>query len=219
MTDGSGRTVPRETVPEPPDAARTVFGERLPQASAYVAWLAEAGIQRGLLGPREVPRLWERHVLNCAVVAELTEDSESVADIGSGAGLPGIPMALARPDLRMVLVEPMMRRADFLHETVERLGLSSVSVLRARAEEVVQEVAFDVATARAVAKLDRLAAWCMPLLRPGGRMLALKGASVHDELRDIGGRLRAAGASSWTVETVGSNVLDPATVVAVVAKK
>lgn len=215
MTDGSDWLVSRKTDMGPPAGAEAVFGARLPTAEHYVDWLADAGIERGVIGPREVPRLWERHVLNCAVVSELIDADESVVDIGSGAGLPGVALAIARPDLDIVLVEPMGRRVDFLRETVSLLGLESVSVKRVRAEDFVPAQRFDVAVARAVAKLSQLASWSAPLLRPGGRLLALKGRSVHDELR-AAAALRRAGATSWTVETVGEDVIDPATVVAVV---
>ncbi|NED95469.1 16S rRNA (guanine(527)-N(7))-methyltransferase RsmG [Phytoactinopolyspora alkaliphila] len=218
MRDGPGSSVSRETGGAPP-AAETVFGERLPLARRYVSWLTGAGIERGLIGPREVPRIWERHVLNCAVVAELVGRGRRVADIGSGAGLPGLAMAISRPDLTMVLIEPMLRRADYLQEVVEDLGLESVSVVRSRAEHYMAPEPFDVVTARAVAKLSALAEWSMPLLRPGGTLLALKGQSVHEELRGSEKALRRADAERWSVESAGSDVLNPATVVAVVTKR
>lgn len=170
--------------PDPVDLAELVFGDVLPLAARYAAWLANAGVERGLIGPREVPRLWERHLLNCAVVGELLHARERVVDVGSGAGLPGIPLALVRPDCTYVLLEPLQRRAAFLTEVVADLGLESyVSVLRARAEEVARSgETYDVAVARAVAPLDRLAAWCLPLLRPGGRVLALKGERAAGEV-------------------------------------
>ncbi|AYY15108.1 16S rRNA (guanine(527)-N(7))-methyltransferase RsmG [Actinobacteria bacterium YIM 96077] len=216
MTGDYQDEVSRETVGEPPPAARVVFGARLELARQYTEWLADAGIERGLIGPREVPRLWERHVLNCGVVADLVDTNESVADVGSGAGLPGIPMAIARSDVSVTLIEPMQRRIRFLEETVDLLGLDHVTVVRARAQDHVPPEPFDVVTARAVTKLADLAAWSSSLLRPGGRLMALKGASVHDELRQAVKTLRRLGASSWTVETVGDGVVDQATVVAVV---
>ncbi|WP_207781939.1 16S rRNA (guanine(527)-N(7))-methyltransferase RsmG [Phytoactinopolyspora limicola] len=200
----------------PPAAAAEIYGERLPIAQRYAEWLAVAGIERGLLGPREVSRLWDRHLLNCVVISELIGRSKLVADVGAGAGLPGIALAIARPDLRLVLIEPMLRRADFLRETVALLGLQSVDVVRSRAEEYRAPEPFDVVTARAVAKIGQLFRWSVPLLRPGGRLLALKGESVRDELRTAADDLRKAGASSWSVESVGRNVVDPATLVAVV---
>ena len=141
-------------------------------------------MRRGLIGPREVPRLWERHLLNCAVLGELLPEGASLCDVGSGAGLPGIPLALARPDVRITLLEPLLRRTTFLDEVVRQLGLENVTVLRGRAEEMVGKLPpVDVVTARAVAPLDRLAGWGLPLLRPYGEMLALKGDTAEQELR------------------------------------
>jgi 16S rRNA (guanine527-N7)-methyltransferase len=195
-----------------------VFGERVALAQRYVTWLTGPGIERGLLGPREAPRIWERHLLNCAVVAEFVGNDHVVADVGSGAGLPGVAMAIARPDLRVVLIEPMLRRAEFLLEVVEDLALDSVTVARCRAEDYEGSERFDVVTARAVAKLSTLAEWSMPLLKPGGVLLALKGQSVHDELNASEKALRRVGAETWTVRAAGRDVLDPATVVAVITK-
>lgn len=162
-----------------PEAAREVFGARLPLAEAYAGWLVGAGIERGLLGPREADRVWERHLLNCASIVGMLPAGATVADIGSGAGLPGIPLAIARPDLRVTLIEPLLRRATFLEEVRADLGLD-VQVRRARAEEVTDQ--FDVLVSRAVAPLDRLARWCAPLLAPGGLLLAIKGSSAAEEV-------------------------------------
>jgi 16S rRNA (guanine527-N7)-methyltransferase len=200
--------------PEPPEpAARRVFGDRLALAGRYAELLATDGVVRGLIGPREAPRLWERHLLNCAVVGEIIEKESSVLDVGSGAGLPGIVLAVARPDLAITLVEPMARRTAFLTETVSSLGLTgTVRVVRARAEEYSGPAA-DVVTARAVAPLDRLAAWCLPLAAPGGRLLALKGVSAADEVaahRVAVGRL---GGEAPVIRYCGAEVLDPPTTV------
>ena len=163
--------------------ARGVFGiERLPLVERYAGWLADAGVVRGLIGPREVPRLWDRHLLNSALVADAIRDGALVCDIGSGAGLPGLPIALARPDLRVTLVEPLLRRATFLSEVVEDLGLSHVEVVRARAEELHGQRTFDVVTSRAVAPLERLLSWSLPLVAPSGHILALKGTSAAEEV-------------------------------------
>jgi len=198
-------SAPREAVTASP------FGDRLPLAVRYEEWLAGAGIERGLLGPREVPRLWERHILNSVALAPLLRDGERVVDVGSGAGLPGIPLALARPECSFVLLEPLARRAAFLTEVVDDLGLApQVSVVRGRAEEVVRSPErYDVAVARAVAPLDRLAAWCLPLLRPGGRLLALKGDRAEEEVA-------AAPRLGATVERLGD---PPATVVTIRRKE
>ena len=190
-----------------PDAAPAVFGAALPSVQAYAGLLAGAGVERGLLGPREAPRLWERHLLNCAGLSELIEDGSVVLDLGSGAGLPGIVLALLRPQIQLVLVEPLLRRATFLTEVVQTLGLRTVVVRRARAEELHGAVEVDVVTARAVAPLERLGGWAMPLLRPGGRLLALKGEQAQAELDAALPVLRRVGAASADVVQVGSVTL------------
>ncbi|MFN3338948.1 MAG: 16S rRNA (guanine(527)-N(7))-methyltransferase RsmG [Dietzia sp.] len=194
------------TPPVPPNGARTVFGDRLDLAVRYVEILATAGLERGLMGPRERPRLWDRHVLNSAAAAGGLVDGESVVDIGSGAGLPGIPLALARPDLRVTLVEPLLRRATFLQEVVDELGLD-IRVIRGRAEEkdvIARAGGADVVTSRAVAPLSKLAGWSAPLLRPGGRMVALKGASAADEVERDGRVLRKLGFEHVHIEVVAA---------------
>ena len=207
--------VSRETPPVP-DVARGVFGVALEQAVEYANLLATEGELRGLIGPREVPRLWERHLLNCAVVAEAIPEDATVADIGSGAGLPGLVLAIRRPDLRMTLIEPMARRTDFLSEAVEHVGLSNVVVRRARAEEVVEdgEARFEVVTSRAVAPLDRLTRWSMPLVADGGVVLAMKGSSATDEVASHWAAVRRAGGLPPEVLQVGADVLEaPVTLV------
>jgi 16S rRNA (guanine527-N7)-methyltransferase len=203
-------------VPETPSVAAAVFGPNLERAERYARILAGAGIERGLLGPAEVPRLWERHLLNSAAVAELVGDDETVADVGSGAGLPGIPLALARPSARVTLIEPLLRRADFLSEVADDLGLD-VAVVRGRAEErdVHQRVGeMDVVTSRAVASLDKLAKWSLPLLREGGRMLALKGDRAEEEINAHLRAMNSWGAVDVGVVKCGVNYLSPpATVV------
>lgn len=173
-----------------PATAVEVFGERLPLVEAYVEWLCGAGIARGLLGPREADRAWTRHVMNCAAVAPLLPAGARVADVGSGAGLPGIPLALARPDARLTLIEPLQRRVRFLTDVQADLGLD-VEIVQARADAVT--AVFDVVVSRAVAPLDRLAAWCLPLLRDGGTLLAIKGSSAVDELALHGPALSRSG--------------------------
>jgi 16S rRNA (guanine527-N7)-methyltransferase len=203
-------------VPETPSVAAAVFGERLELAERYAGILAGAGIERGILGPGEVPRLWDRHVLNSAAVAELVEDDETVADVGSGAGLPGIPLALARPSARVFLVEPLLRRAEFLKEVVDDMGLDVV-VVRGRAEDgdVRRELGeMDAVTSRAVASLDKLARWSLPLLREGGRMLAMKGDRAEDEVVEHRRVLSSLGAVDIGVVKCGVDYLTPpATVV------
>jgi len=197
-------------LPPAPEQAPEVFGDRFADAVRYAELLAEAGVQRGLIGPREVPRLWERHLLNCAVLSEVVPAGVSVCDVGSGAGLPGIPLALVREDLKITLLEPLLRRTNFLTEVVELLGLDHVTVVRGRAEEVMGKLPpVHVVTARAVAPLDRLAAWGIPLLRPYGEMLALKGDTAEEELKSAATALTKLGAVETSILHVGEGVVDP----------
>jgi len=199
----------------PAEAAR-IFGPGLGVARRYAEVLAGDGVERGLIGPREVDRIWDRHLLNCAAVAELLEPGERVVDIGSGAGLPGLPLAIARPDLRVILVEPMLRRSEFLFEVVAGLGLD-VEVVRGRAEEGSVRARVgptDTVASRAVAALDKLTAWSLPLLRPGGRMLALKGERAAAEVREHRRVMASLGAVDVKVVRCGVKYLTPpATVV------
>jgi 16S rRNA (guanine527-N7)-methyltransferase len=197
-------------------AAQRVFAARLPLAVRYVEHLASSGIERGLIGPREVPRLWARHVLNCAVVADLIADGASVADVGSGAGLPGLTLALARPDLHVTLIEPLERRVAWLEEVVEDLELDNVEILRARAESAVGKVTCDVVTARAVSALKGLAELTIPLLGGRGTLLAIKGRSAAEEVGEAARVIRRLGGVETTVLTAGEGVLEePTTVVRV----
>lgn len=192
------------------------FGDRLTAVERYVDLLAGPAIQRGLLGPREVPRIWERHVLNCAVIQDAIPPRSAVVDVGSGAGLPGVVLSIVRPDLDLTLVEPLLRRSVFLTEVVAELRLTNVAVVRARAEDLHGKIGADVVTARAVAPLDRLARWTLPLLEPEGVLLAMKGSSVRDELAAAAGALTALGAAWWRVDEYGAGVVDPPSLVAVV---
>ncbi|MFE6777082.1 16S rRNA (guanine(527)-N(7))-methyltransferase RsmG [Streptomyces sp. NPDC057702] len=199
-----------EGLPPAPEAAREVFGDRFPEVVRYAELLADMGVTRGLIGPREVPRLWERHLLNCAVLSEAVAEDVTVCDVGSGAGLPGIPLALTRPDLRITLLEPLLRRTNFLQEVVELLGLDHVTVVRGRAEEVLGKLPpVHVVTARAVAPLDRLAGWGVPLLRPYGEMLALKGDTAEEELKAARAALSKLGVVETSVLQVGEGIVDP----------
>ncbi|WP_226361464.1 16S rRNA (guanine(527)-N(7))-methyltransferase RsmG [Pseudonocardia sp. ICBG1142] len=198
-----------------PEVAEKVFGDRTGLAVRYVEHLATSGIERGLIGPRERDRLWDRHVLNCAVLGEVVPADARVADVGSGAGLPGIPLALARPDLRIVLIEPLARRVEWLDEVLTDLGLD-IAVERGRAEErpvLRRWEGADVVTARAVGPLARLAGICLPLLRQGGAMLVLKGASAPDEIARDAAAVRALGGGEPRIHEAGAGVVDPLTTV------
>ncbi|HEX2773135.1 MAG TPA: 16S rRNA (guanine(527)-N(7))-methyltransferase RsmG [Micromonosporaceae bacterium] len=201
-----------------------MFGDRLPLAHAYAHLLAPEGVVRGLIGPREAPRIWDRHLLNCAAVAELLPAGARVVDVGSGAGLPGLVLALSRPDISMILIEPLARRAAFLVEAVDRLTLGgSVTVLRARAEEAANQPdgppLVEVVTARAVAPLDRLVAWCLPLAEVGGRMLALKGSSAAEEVGQHERAVERAGGSAPVIRHCGVGLIDPPTTVVEVVRQ
>lgn len=203
--------VSRET---PPPEAAGVFSSHLPAIEAYVDLLATEGVTRGLIGPREVPRLWSRHIMNSAAVLPRVPPGATVADVGTGAGLPGLVWAIARPDLTVSLIEPLLRRTRFLDEAVTQLGLDNVTVVRARAEEVKET--FDVVTSRAVANLDKLGRWCMPLVRkPGGVMLALKGQSAAEEVQVATATLHRIGARTIVVQTYPNGDEVPTTVVEV----
>lgn len=215
--DDGGPSEPsaRLVVPTVEEVAQRLFGPRLGLARTYADILSTDGVERGLVGPHEAVRIWERHVLNCAVLAELLAPSESVVDIGSGAGLPGVVLALARPDLQVALVEPLLRRAEFLTELVERLDLD-VRVLRGRAEDRTArgEVGgVDVVTARAVAPLGQLMAWCLPLARTGGRVLAMKGRTAAEELVRDQARIARLGGTGLRVRECGVGIVDPTALV------
>lgn len=218
----------RELVPDSVPRGTVLGAEPLPAWCAsrwptavaglrrYAGWLATAGVERGLLGPREAPRLWRRHVLNCAVAVDVAPLGATVIDVGSGAGLPGLAWALVRPDLTVTLVEPLQRRVDFLAEVVEDLQVADrVGIRHNRAEDLAGQVLADVVTSRAVAPWSRLAGWCLPLVAPGGVVAALKGASAHDELAAAAADLRRAGAGDTTVLAYGADVLDQPTLVVI----
>ncbi len=228
--DSETSTVPsaRDAVlpPELAEAARSLFGDRLELAAAYAELLVTDGVVRGLIGPREAPRIWDRHLLNCAAVAERIPEGATVIDVGSGAGLPGMVLAIARPDLRVTLVEPLARRTAFLIEAVEGLGLTRmVRVFRGRAEEAAagpgggDPFSADVVTARAVAPLDRLASWCLPLTVRGGRLVALKGSSAAEEIAEHAATVERLGGGEPTVHRCGVDVIDPPTTVVEIVRE
>ncbi|MEO3759744.1 16S rRNA (guanine(527)-N(7))-methyltransferase RsmG [Mycobacterium sp. B14F4] len=213
--------VKHSEAPATPKAAGALFGSHLEHAERYASILAGAGVERGLIGPREVDRLWDRHVLNSAAVGELMPRAARVADIGSGAGLPGIPLAMVRPDLKVTLIEPLLRRSDFLHEVVDELGLE-VAVVRGRAEEpaVREQVGeMDAVVSRAVASLDKLTRWSMPLLRADGLMFAMKGERAEEEIRDHRRVMTSLGAADVRVMRCGADYLDPPATVVVARRQ
>jgi 16S rRNA (guanine527-N7)-methyltransferase len=197
-----------------PQEAAVLFGDALPAAVAYADLLTGPGVDRGLVGPAEAVRIWDRHLLNCAVVADLVPAQCVLADLGSGAGLPGIVLALLRPEAEVLLVESMARRVAFLTECVQTLGLPRVRVIRGRAEDLAGEISADIVTARAVAPLGKLAGWAIGLCRPGGTVLAIKGASAPSEVSESRSVLHQLGVRDLAVLQVGSEMVDPpATVV------
>jgi len=201
-------------VPEPPEGATSVFGPSLRDAEAYARILGTRGVEWGVIGPREVPRLWDRHLLNCAVLTELIDvGCRTLADIGSGAGLPGIVLAMLLPQVRVTLVEPLERRVKFLTECVVELNLGNVAVVRSRAEDLAGKLAVDVVTARAVAPLDRLVPLAAGLVRRGGVVLAVKGSGAGEELAKAQPALRRIGARGAEVLRAGHGKVSPATTV------
>lgn len=202
------------------EAARSIFGERLVLAERFVEHLATSGLERGLLGPRELPRLWDRHVLNCAVIAELIPSQARVADVGSGAGLPGLALAIARPDATFVLIEPLERRVNWLREVTDDLALDNVEIFRGRAEQAVGKYDVNIVTARAVSALPGLASLTIPLLEGDGEVLAIKGRSAGEEVEKAAKVIRRLGGKSTSVRSVGGNLLDePTTVVRIVVER
>lgn len=195
--------------PAAPTGARGVFAGSLAAAEQFADLLAHEATLRGLIGPREVPRLWDRHLLNCAVITELMPQGSTVCDIGSGAGLPGIVLAIRRPDLQLTLVEPLLRRTTFLDLVVSTMELTNVFVRRGRAEELHGEAVFDVVTSRAVAPMERLSRWSLPLVRPGGVFLAMKGSSAPEELKSAKTELAKLDGVDARVRSVGEAWVEP----------
>ena len=196
-----------------PAAAVAIFGDQIDHARSFAQTLANDSDELGLLGPRELDKLWSRHILNSVVVAELVHPGHKLADVGSGAGLPGIPMAIARPDAEFVLIEPMERRSSWMLEVVEDLGLKNVRILRSRVEDVTEQD-FDIVTARAVAALDKLLKMCVPLLKPGGALIALKGSKAAEEIANAKKLEKKLGISSFEILVCGVKFLpEPTSVV------
>lgn len=215
MTDQTPPTATTDgtlVTPAAPAAAELVFGERTSVAEQFAAILADTGVSHGLIGPREVPILWERHLLNCAVAHKAFPADAEVVDVGSGAGLPGLALAIARPDLHLHLVEPMLRRTTWLTDTIAALALTNCTVHRGRAEEFHGVLSLRWATARAVARIDKLARWTFPLLPDGGTLVALKGSSAQQELDAATKTLRQLGMVGASVTTYGQDLLEVPTV-------
>ncbi|GGA68582.1 ribosomal RNA small subunit methyltransferase G [Pseudoclavibacter endophyticus] len=201
-SSGAGKQ-PFAVEAEPPIAAQ-LFGDNIVQARRFAADLAEDGELRGLIGPSEYPRLWTRHIVNSVLLAPLLR--ESVADVGSGAGLPGIPLAIARPDVAFTLIEPMERRTTWLNDVVERLALKNVTILRARAEDVHDDVAVQQVTARAVSAMSKLIPLTAPLAVAGGELLLLKGRAAETEIDKASKVIRKYRLSEVRVEELGEGL-------------
>ena len=202
---------------QPVDVVREIYGEQFPLINRYVDILATTGINWGLLGPREANRLWDRHILNSAALSQLIAAGSTVVDVGSGAGLPGIPLTLLRPDARMTLLEPLLRRSKFLRLALTELDIADrVEVVRARAEDHHQS--YDVVVARALAPLDRLIGWCNPLRGAGGVILALKGDSAGEEIRAATRQLELARLDAEVLRVQAHPEVEPAIVVRLAAR-
>lgn len=195
-----------EVVETEPHAASALFAGRLPLARSFAAALAAEGEERGLIGPLELPRLWTRHILNCALVAPLLRPG-TVGDVGSGAGLPGLVLAIARPDVDFVLIEPMERRVAWLNEQTDALGLTNVSVLRERAEDARLSSPLDQVTARAVSAFRKLIPLVAPLVRPGGELVLMKGRNAVAEVEAAAKEIRKYRLRDVEVMTLGDGVL------------
>lgn len=206
----TGTAADETEVPVAPESAREYLGSQFGLMSRYVEHLATSAISHGLIGPRERESLWTRHVLNCAVLGEVIEPAADVIDVGSGAGLPGMVLGISRPDLHVTLVEPLLRRSNWLSMVIEDLALTNVTVRRDRAEDV-HDLRADVVTSRAVARLDRLTGWCAPLVRAGGRVVAIKGATAQEELDETREELVALGVVDARIAQCGIGVVDPPT--------
>lgn len=203
--DSGAIDVSRETIAK--DLAKSTWPEYFDELARFHFWLVGAGVERGLVGPREVSRMWDRHINNCAVVGEAIPAGLSVIDVGSGAGLPGIPLAIVRPDLKVTLLEPLARRVDFLNEVISDLGISNrVTVVRGRAEDV--DLKADVVTSRAVAALPKLLTWCWPLASQ--EVLAMKGSQATAEIESAAKFLKKQKLSAYVLK-VGTGIVEPET--------
>jgi 16S rRNA (guanine527-N7)-methyltransferase len=207
MTDAPEAPV----VEDEPAAAARLFGDRVDVARSFTAELVRRGEELGLIGPLEIPRIWTRHILNSALLAPLLEARGRVGDVGSGAGLPGLVLAIARPDVSMTLIEPMERRTDWLSSEAERLGLDNVTVLRARAEDVSDDLVLDQVTARAVSALSKLIPITVPLVKSGGQLILMKGARVDAEVEAARKVILRKRLTDVEVLELGAGVVDETT--------
>ncbi|WP_412148683.1 16S rRNA (guanine(527)-N(7))-methyltransferase RsmG [Curtobacterium flaccumfaciens] len=211
MTDAPVPTQAAPVLEAEPAAAAALFGDQIEGARSFTNELARRGEELGLIGPLELPRLWTRHILNSALLAPLLEARGRVADVGSGAGLPGLVLAIARPDVQFVLIEPMERRTDWLRAESDRLGLQNVTVLRGRAEDVADDVVVDQVTARAVSALSKLIPLTVPLVRSGGQLILMKGARVDEEIEKARKVILRKRLSDVEVLELGEGVVDETT--------
>ncbi|WIB42718.1 16S rRNA (guanine(527)-N(7))-methyltransferase RsmG [Curtobacterium sp. MCLR17_058] len=211
MTDAPVPTEAAPVLEAEPAAAAALFGDQIEVARSFTNELARRGEELGLIGPLELPRLWTRHILNSALLAPLLEARGRVADVGSGAGLPGLVLAIARPDVEFVLIEPMERRTDWLRAESDRLGLQNVMVLRGRAEDVADDVVVDQVTARAVSALSKLIPLTVPLVRSGGQLILMKGARVDEEIEKARKVILRKRLSDVEVLELGEGVVDETT--------
>lgn len=210
-TSAATQPVSDAAIEAEPATASVVFGDRVDLARQFAADLGRHGEKLGLIGPLELPRLWSRHIINCGVIAPFVLAGGRVADVGSGAGLPGLVLAIARPDVNFALIEPMERRTDWLTAESERLGLDNVTVVRARAEDAAHAGPFDQVTARAVSALSKLIPLTAPLAREGGELVLLKGARVHDEITAAAKAIRRYRVHDIQVLEVGEGLAPEAT--------
>lgn len=211
MTDAPVPPVAAPVLEAEPAVAAALFGDQIAVARSFTNELARRGEELGLIGPLELPRLWTRHILNSALLAPLLEARGRVADVGSGAGLPGLVLAIARPDVEFVLIEPMERRTDWLRSESDRLGLQNVTVLRGRAEDVADDVVVDQVTARAVSALSKLIPLTVPLVRSGGQLILMKGARVDEEIEKARKVILRKRLSDVEVLELGEGVVDETT--------
>ncbi|MGA0842194.1 MAG: 16S rRNA (guanine(527)-N(7))-methyltransferase RsmG [Candidatus Nanopelagicales bacterium] len=202
-------SVPRGT------SSKKALEENLEKLKAYEALLKQHGEEKGLLGPKDIQIIWERHILNSLPLMELISPNSTLADIGSGAGLPGIPLSICRPDLKITLIEPMARRAEFLKIVIKELEIQNTEVFHGRAEALFKKQKFDFVTARAVAPFKKLVKIALPLLKSDGYLLALKGAKANLELNDALEVINELQATSLGVVKTGSEIQSEVSIVVV----